>query len=448
MNRIANIMAMGTTAATSSPLLTNLISYWKLDEASGTRVDSHGSNDLTDNNTVGAATGIINDGANFVAANTEYLSHASNASLQTGDIDFTISAWVKLAAKGAYRMIVAKDLYNTSREYWVNYIPTFDRFAFQVTSDGTDATQIAVYADALGSPSTGTWYFIVVCHDSVNNAIKIQVNNGTINSAGTAAGVYSGAAQFMLGANSDFGTPSNFMDGMIDEVGFWKRVLTAGEITQLYNGGAGISYEEIAYGFSPRSIAGLELWLKADSLRLNDADPVATWTDYSANGYSFVEATNRPTYRATGGPNSHPCVEFDGTNDALSTVVTSVSQPYTIIVVFDVGRPIEGNEPRPVMGDSFIYAGTVLGCTGGSANTFRVLVGTFNGGSSTVHINGSLDASGAAGSGSIGTVVALNCFNNATFFAGKICEIIVYDSALSSTDRGNVEDYLQAKYGI
>jgi hypothetical protein len=30
--------------------------------------------------------------------------------------------------------------------------------------------------------------------------------------------------------------------GLIDEVGFWKRKLTAQEITALYNGGAGLPF--------------------------------------------------------------------------------------------------------------------------------------------------------------------------------------------------------------
>ena len=36
--------------------------------------------------------------------------------------------------------------------------------------------------------------------------------------------------------------PSGNMDGLIDEVGFWKRTLTSGERTQLYNSGNGLAY--------------------------------------------------------------------------------------------------------------------------------------------------------------------------------------------------------------
>ena len=50
----------------SNPGTTGLVSYWALDETSGTRYDSHGSNDLTDNNTVGYTTGVQGNAADFI----------------------------------------------------------------------------------------------------------------------------------------------------------------------------------------------------------------------------------------------------------------------------------------------------------------------------------------------------------------------------------------------
>src|SRR6056300_304684 len=49
----------GGGGGTSVVSTTDLVSFWKLDEASGTRVDAFGSNDLTDNNTVGQGTGTV-----------------------------------------------------------------------------------------------------------------------------------------------------------------------------------------------------------------------------------------------------------------------------------------------------------------------------------------------------------------------------------------------------
>ena len=34
----------------------------------------------------------------------------------------------------------------------------------------------------------------------------------------------------------------NEFEGEIDELGIWSRVLTADEVTELWNGGAGITY--------------------------------------------------------------------------------------------------------------------------------------------------------------------------------------------------------------
>jgi hypothetical protein len=77
-----------------STLATGLVSYWELEEVSGTRVDSHGSNDLTDNNTVGSGTGIQGNCANLEKSNTEDLSisDASQSGLNiTQDLSF--SGW-------------------------------------------------------------------------------------------------------------------------------------------------------------------------------------------------------------------------------------------------------------------------------------------------------------------------------------------------------------------
>ena len=54
---------------TDGTLPTNLIAYWKLGEASGTRSDSKGSNNLTDNNTVTSAAGKWGTAGQFTAAN-------------------------------------------------------------------------------------------------------------------------------------------------------------------------------------------------------------------------------------------------------------------------------------------------------------------------------------------------------------------------------------------
>lgn len=219
-----------------SPLLTDLISYWKLDEVAGTRADAHGTNDLTDNNTVGSDTGKINLGASFIAANSEYLSHADNASLSTGDIDFTFGLWVRLATDAGMGLITKWDYTSGNREFEIIYLATESRFKFYVSPDGT--AEVSLAADSFGAPSLDTYYYVVVWHDSVANTINIQVNNGVVDSLSHSGGVFNSNAPLHLGAIFNVA----FLDGRIDEVAFWKRVLTAPERASLYNAGAGLAY--------------------------------------------------------------------------------------------------------------------------------------------------------------------------------------------------------------
>jgi len=221
-------------------LRTNMEAWWSLEEASGTRVDAHGSNDLTDNNTVGQGAGKVGNCADFEKSNNEYLSIADNASLSFGNEDFSICCWVKLESKASDMIMVGKWVVSGNQKaYLIGYSSGLDRFVFQISSDGSAETTQA--ANALGSPSTGTWYFIVVEHDSVNNTISIQVNNGTENGKSYSGGCFDNTAAFMLGA---FGTGSGHFDGLIDEVAVFRSTLSQNARDVLYNGGNGLAYEK------------------------------------------------------------------------------------------------------------------------------------------------------------------------------------------------------------
>lgn len=221
----------------ASTLNNNLIAVWELEETSGTRNDSKGSNHLTDNNTVLSATGKIGTAADFEVTNSEYLSITDNTDLSTGDIDFTLAFWVQLESKSANMFFPTKQAGAGSREFNTQYNSTADRFRFGVSNDGT--ATVNVDANALGSPSTATWYFIVVWHDATANTINIQVNDGTVNSTSHTTGVFNSTAAFTIGATA---VPASYHDGLIDNVYFWKRVLTTDERTALYNSGNGKDY--------------------------------------------------------------------------------------------------------------------------------------------------------------------------------------------------------------
>jgi hypothetical protein len=237
-------------------LLDNLVSYWKLDEASGDALDAHGANDLTDNNTVGSATGKINNGRDFEKDSAEYFSIADNADLSTGDIDFTGCLWVKFESTptaNQYLMIKGNEynlLYENSGSQ--------NRLSLYVANF---ALRIGTFA-----PTLDTWHFIVFWHDAAGNTLNIQVDNGTPESSATGGTAPSDdTGVFQLGAVSG-GTET--FDGVMDEVGFWKRVLTADERTELYNSGNGLSYDDFAGGAAVVVGSGLTRSLKLQRRRL------------------------------------------------------------------------------------------------------------------------------------------------------------------------------------
>jgi len=216
-----------------------LISWWSLDETSGNRADSHGSNTLTDINTVLYDTGKVGNAAKFEVANSEYLSHVDNPALSAGDIDITWGCWVNIESFATSRAIISK-LYGTNSEYVLYYHTNNDELALTIfsTTNGT------VYATTLGSPSTATWYFVLGWHDHTANTINIQINNGTVDSVAHTYGIYDSNSDFSVGGWS--GEDYYDMDGLVDEAFIYKRVLTADERTWLYNSGNGRGYSSVS----------------------------------------------------------------------------------------------------------------------------------------------------------------------------------------------------------
>ncbi len=227
------------TGGSGVALTDNLISYWKLDEASGNAVDANSTNNLTAANAPGSTTGILGNARTFVAASTQYFTKADNADLSTGDIDFTIQAWVKLTSKSAAMAFVGKWGSVSNNEFLLYYDNSGDRFNFIVTPLGVGAGAAGVTANNFGSPPLNTWIHLIAKHDSVNNVLSITVNDGTPDTNSYAAGVFDGTDPFEFGRTSDGGA---YLNGVLDEVGLWKRILTGPEVTQLYGSGGGLAY--------------------------------------------------------------------------------------------------------------------------------------------------------------------------------------------------------------
>lgn len=222
-----------SSTATSNTLLLGLVAYWKLDEASGARIDSVGGNNLTDNGSTGATTGKIGNAALFDPALSQNLSIADNASLSIGaGVSLSLSLWIYHTGTGS-RTILNKGFNPVGGGYLV-YLLDDDRVLWRIY-DGSD--QPSVLSAIL---TASTWYHVVVTYNVSTTTMRIYINNGTpAELMSGPASIPNDTGTFRIGA---FTVGGDYFDGRIDEVGFWKRVLVASEITALYNDDDGTTY--------------------------------------------------------------------------------------------------------------------------------------------------------------------------------------------------------------
>ncbi len=224
----------------SNPGITDLISYWPMDEVLGTRVDVHGSNHLASNNGVGSTTGVQGLAADFELDNNEYLSKADNAELSIAPgQSFTFAGWVN------FESVIGASPYNLlskalggggSSEYYIHLWN--DRLLLKVRNSD-DSGEASVQTTILLIDTT---YFVRAWYDSVADTINIQIDDGTPFEA-------TGLPELGLDGNHDFrfgiGPWGEYLDGWLDEWCFYKRVLTTAESGWLYNSGSGRTYSEI-----------------------------------------------------------------------------------------------------------------------------------------------------------------------------------------------------------
>lgn len=211
-------------------------------------------------------------------------------------------------------------------------------------------------------------------------------------------------------------------------------------------------------GFSPDQIAGLEAWYAADSLTgLNDNDLVTTLSDLSGNGRHATQsnALKRPIYR-TNIINGKPIIMGSGYTRALSTTFSSaLPQPVTWFVVTRIlgdGSVIDSvtSTPRQRLDRNsaiFRMHGSSNVLAGGNTTAFRYVTMHYNGSSSYLRVNGTQVATGFPGSDVLNGVTLLNRYDQAAG-NGELAEVIIYSGNLSTTDRGDIENYLKTKYGL
>lgn len=215
--------------------LDSLSCFYELEEMSGQRNDAFGVNHLTDTNGVTQASGKVGACAEFASGSSQLLSRASNASLQTGDIDFTVGGWGQMATVTGEQCLISKSS-TTEIEYIFESVTgaEFNCLAFFV---GAGIAKALDY----GLPSAGVWFCFFAWYDSATNQLKIQIDNGFVDVTESVSPPTAASEPLRLGS---YGT-GQFHNGLIDQIGFWKRKLTVRERREFYNEGVGLTFAQM-----------------------------------------------------------------------------------------------------------------------------------------------------------------------------------------------------------
>ncbi len=170
-----------------------LVSYRKIEEAA-VRAGLYGDNDLTDNNTVTQASGKIGNAAQFAVANLEYLSIASNSTLQVADEDFWLAGWVLLNDKDVMGCAIASSPGSLEAEYLLLCQSGASRF--DVTRNG--GTQVPT-VNGTTLTSARVDHFFLALHDAAADTIHLRIDDGVATSQATGARTgcrHDGSAQY------------------------------------------------------------------------------------------------------------------------------------------------------------------------------------------------------------------------------------------------------------
>ena len=210
-------------------LITSLLAYWKMDEASGDRADSYGTYDLTDNASVGSTAGRIGNAANFDAA----LEKLTQTSLDlSGKSALTISCWLELGATSqVYFASVASAI------QCLGYVSGSYTNALLVYFDSLLGSSLIVFDSVLSG--AGTFDHVVLRYDGSQSTNTTKVRawvNGVEQTAtyaiGTVPTALSGSAGFGVGWDGS----GTYSKGSVDELGVWERLITDTEIATLAAG--------------------------------------------------------------------------------------------------------------------------------------------------------------------------------------------------------------------
>jgi len=229
--QIAATVTNGVAVTNCTAAAPGLVSWWP---ANAEAVDIVGGNN---GSLLGGATyvsGKVGPGFGFNGTDSYANISSSGALKPTGP--FTFEAWIKYSGNpGAVSSycIAAKGIDAEAAMDWALTVSANSRLRPHVSVNGSWH-----YFDCNTPLSAGTWYHVALIYDGAH--LQGYVNGALDGSANVLGSVQTSDAPLRIGAYAPVnGTGSKaFFTGSIDEVAFYNRNLSAGELLAIFNAGS------------------------------------------------------------------------------------------------------------------------------------------------------------------------------------------------------------------
>ncbi|MCX6355408.1 MAG: LamG domain-containing protein [Candidatus Aureabacteria bacterium] len=214
------------TATPISSLYGGLVSYYKLDEISGTTaIDSYGSNYGTNSGATINQAGKIGKAYYFDGSN-DSIAVPDAATLDMGTGDFSINVWVKIAAYMACGDgIVGKTIGD----------PPYTGFLLRLTTG--EKAMVTLNNSSQGGTSDivdNAWHMLTMVRTSGSTQLWVDAST----QGNPVVGTYNldTSSVMTIGNQPVWGC---FLKGLIDELGIWNKALSSSEVSELWNNGSG-----------------------------------------------------------------------------------------------------------------------------------------------------------------------------------------------------------------
>ncbi|MFA5932493.1 MAG: DUF2341 domain-containing protein [Microgenomates group bacterium] len=438
------------------------VGAWDFEEATGTTLidnSTNGYNGTWSGTASHYTTGKYGKAGNFNSATVDYVDMGDVLDANTTN-KITLEAWIKTPSPtDNFPMIVTKSG-ASDNGYEFRFNSTNGKL--QVIYGGTTPTNL------VGNTvlAANTWYHVTTTYDGVT--AKIYLNGVLDNSVAMTGTITANTEHLLIGARYESGTPAYFYTGQIDAVRIYDYARSASQIVSDMNAGhpavgspigSAVGYWKFDEGADNRCSAGV-----------NDACNSGS----GGNALDGAESNMAvPATTASGWTNSgkfNKAMIFDGSDDQIQITETAplrftTSTPYSFSswVKLDSipaanGYEIIGNRACAVRTAIFVNTAgkidfNIDATSGGSTDPLSTtvlttgawyhIVGTYDGTTAKVYVNGKQEGSQAIqGSGNIyagnpyfigGSTYTCGTSQN-WHLDGTIDEVKIYNYALTADE--------------